>query len=148
MESIIEFETEIANRNEAMEADTISKNGASSKSQKSRRTFFRQVFATKGIILFFLLFFVGISGLIYAEQQQKIMKNYQCKKCRTALKSERQPSSLNCPKGGSHQWHDLGEVGTVTYQCKKCGLLLKSKNQPSSLNCPNGGSHQWNKLTR
>lgn len=74
------------------------------------------------------------------------MKNYQCKKCSTALQSDRTPSTLNCPSGGSHQWTDLGEVGINNYQCKKCGLLVKSKNSPSTLNCPGGGSHQWTKL--
>lgn len=74
------------------------------------------------------------------------MKNFQCKKCATALQSERMPSSFNCPKGGMHQWTDLGEVGLNNYQCKKCGLLLKSKNTPSSFNCPSGGMHQWTKL--
>jgi DNA-directed RNA polymerase subunit RPC12/RpoP len=114
----------------------------------NRRLFLRQVLAAKGIILFFLLFSVGISGLLYAQQQQKTTKNYQCKKCSTVVKSERMPSALNCLKGGMHQWTDLGEVGADSYQCKKCGLVLKSKRQPSSLNCPSGGMHQWNKLNR
>jgi len=74
------------------------------------------------------------------------MKNYQCSKCGTALQSDKTPSTFNCPKGGYHQWTDLGEVGPNNYQCKKCGLLLKSKNTPSASNCPSGGYHQWTKL--
>lgn len=74
------------------------------------------------------------------------MKNYQCKKCGTHITNDKTPSVLNCPKGGHHQWTDLGEVGTTNYQCKKCGLLLKSKNTPSVLNCLSGGHHQWTKL--
>lgn len=74
------------------------------------------------------------------------MKNYQCKKCTTHVKNSTRPSSLNCPSGGSHQWTDLGAVGTDNYQCKKCALLLQSKSRPSSLNCPSGGSHQWTKM--
>ena len=74
------------------------------------------------------------------------MKNYQCKKCGTHVQKESTPSSFNCPEGGSHQWTDLGEVGSTNYQCKKCGLLLQSKNTPSSFNCSEGGSHQWTKL--
>ncbi|MCQ2307416.1 MAG: hypothetical protein MJ000_07625 [Bacteroidales bacterium] len=76
------------------------------------------------------------------------MKNYQCKKCGTLIQSEKTPSSFNCPKGGMHQWQDLGEVGTDTYQCKKCGLIVNSKKTPSSFGCTSGGMHQWNKLNR
>jgi DNA-directed RNA polymerase subunit RPC12/RpoP len=74
------------------------------------------------------------------------MKNFQCKKCRTDLQSDRTPNTINCPSGGSHQWTDLGEVVPANYQCKKCKLLVKSKNTPSTFNCPNEGSHQWCKL--
>ncbi len=76
----------------------------------------------------------------------KKIKNYQCKKCRTALQSDKKPNSLNCPSGNFHQWTDLGEVGPINYQCKKCRLLIKSKSLPSSLNCPSGNFHQWTKL--
>jgi DNA-directed RNA polymerase subunit RPC12/RpoP len=75
------------------------------------------------------------------------MKNFQCKKCGTNLKSDKQPSSLNCPSKGAHTWTDLGEVGSFNYQCKKCALLLQSKSQPSSLNCTSGGAHTWTKLS-
>ncbi len=74
------------------------------------------------------------------------MKNYQCKKCGTALQSNSTPNPNGCPSGGSHTWTNLGEVGTVNYQCKKCALLLKSKSIPSPNGCLKGGSHQWTKL--
>jgi DNA-directed RNA polymerase subunit RPC12/RpoP len=74
------------------------------------------------------------------------MKNYQCKKCRTLVQSERTPSSLNCPSGGTHHWTDLGKTGKTNYQCKKCGTLVQSERTPSSLNCPSGGTHHWTKL--
>jgi len=76
----------------------------------------------------------------------KKLNNYQCKKCRTFLQSDKTPNSLNCPSGHFHQWTNLGEVGNTNYQCKKCGLLIKSKRLPSSLNCPSGHFHQWSKL--
>ena len=75
------------------------------------------------------------------------MKNFQCKKCSTHLKSANQPSSFNCPSGGMHQWTNLGDIGDSNYQCKKCALLLQSKSQPSSFNCPSGSMHQWTKLS-
>jgi len=77
------------------------------------------------------------------------MKNYQCKKCSTHIKSASRPSVSNCPSGGHHQWTDLGEVGSDNYQCKKCSILVQSKNRPSVPNCPSGpsgGHHQWTKL--
>lgn len=74
------------------------------------------------------------------------IKNYQCGKCATIVKSERTPSTLNCRAGSSHQWYNLGEVGQVNYSCKKCGTLLESKRTPSTLGCPAKGSHQWNHL--
>jgi len=74
------------------------------------------------------------------------MKNYLCSKCSTSLQSEKSPAVVNCPKGGHHQWSDLGETGPNNYQCRKCGLLLKSKNSPGVVNCSSGGHHQWSKL--
>ena len=74
------------------------------------------------------------------------MKNYQCKKCSTHLKSASKPSSFNCPDGGMHSLTDLGQVGTDNHQCKKCGLLVQSKSKPSSFNCPSGSMHSWTKL--
>jgi DNA-directed RNA polymerase subunit RPC12/RpoP len=74
------------------------------------------------------------------------MKNYQCKKCSTVIQGNSQPSSLNCPSGGTHSWTNLGDTGDKNYQCKKCGTLLHSSNQPSSLSCPSGGTHSWSKL--
>ena len=35
------------------------------------------------------------------------LKNYQCSKCATVVKTDRSPSSLNCRAGGSHQWNKL-----------------------------------------
>lgn len=74
------------------------------------------------------------------------MRNYQCAKCGVSIKSNTSPSPSGCPKGGFHQWFDLGEVGNDNYQCKKCGTLVQSKSHPSPSGCPNGGFHQWNKL--
>jgi len=74
------------------------------------------------------------------------MKNYQCKKCKTLLQSNSRPSALKCPSGSSHQWHDMGAVGTTTFQCQKCATVVQSKSRPSALNCPSNGSHNWNRL--
>jgi hypothetical protein len=74
------------------------------------------------------------------------MKNYQCGKCAVLIQNAATPSPFNCPKGGNHQWSDLGEVGSVNYQCRKCALLLHSKASPSPFGCTAGGNHQWNKL--
>jgi DNA-directed RNA polymerase subunit RPC12/RpoP len=78
--------------------------------------------------------------------QYATMKNYLCQKCKTHLQNDSQPSAFNCPKGGTHQWTNLGDVGSTNYQCKKCALLVQSKSMPSAFNCPSGGTHQWTKL--
>lgn len=75
------------------------------------------------------------------------MRNYFCKNCRTVIRNAVKPSVFNCPKGGQHQWSDLGEVGATPYQCKKCGILVESKPQPSPYDCPESGTHQWSKLS-
>jgi DNA-directed RNA polymerase subunit RPC12/RpoP len=74
------------------------------------------------------------------------MKNYQCKKCRTLIKKDSSPATVNCPEGGFHQWTNLGDVGPNNYQCRKCSALVETKNTPSTVNCPDGGFHQWTKL--
>jgi DNA-directed RNA polymerase subunit RPC12/RpoP len=94
------------------------------------------------LLLAFVIPFVGYC------HGQSALKNYQCSKCATVVKSDRSPSSLNCRAGGSHQWHNLGGVGQENYCCKKCGTLLESRRSPSTLGCPAKGSHQWNKLGR
>jgi len=74
------------------------------------------------------------------------MKNYQCSKCATHIKKDSTPSYGGCPKGGNHDWKDLGTVGNDNYQCKKCALLVQSKSTPSYGGCPSGGNHDWKKL--
>jgi len=73
-------------------------------------------------------------------------KNYQCKLCGITVQKDSQPSSSGCPKGSSHSWYNLGEVGSNTYQCKQCGTSIKSASSPSSSGCPSGSSHSWYKL--
>lgn len=75
------------------------------------------------------------------------MNNYLCQKCKTSVTNSSTPVSMGCPSGGSHQWYNLGQVGTHDYQCKKCSTHVKSSSTPVSMGCPSGGSHQWNKLT-
>ena len=74
------------------------------------------------------------------------MKNYLCKKCYTHIENSSFPSIGGCPKGGHHEWVDLGEVGNINYQCKKCALLVQSKSLPSIGGCSSGGHHEWKKL--
>jgi predicted nucleic acid-binding Zn-ribbon protein len=74
------------------------------------------------------------------------MNWYQCKKCEALIKQGSSPSSSGCPKGGSHDWSKLAEVGDTNYQCKKCTALIQTKSFPSSSGCPKGGSHDWKKL--
>ena len=74
------------------------------------------------------------------------MKNYQCRKCSTLVQMSTTPSSLKCPAGSSHSWHNVGEVGDKNYQCKKCATLVKTNSTPSSLYCPAGSTHSWHKL--
>ena len=76
------------------------------------------------------------------------LRNYQCKKCGTLVKSTSTPSSLNCPARGSHSWQNLGEMGSENYCCKKCGTWVMNRSTPSSLGCPAGASHSWNHLSR
>ncbi len=84
--------------------------------------------------------------LLFNYPESGVVKNYQCSKCSTLVKSERLPSTLNCRTGGSHQWYYLGEVGQENYNCKKCRTLLESKRIPSTLGCPTKESLQWNHL--
>ena len=74
------------------------------------------------------------------------LRNYQCKKCGTLVRSTSTPSSLNCLAKGSHSWQNLGEMGNENYCCKKCGTWVMSRSRPSSLGCPTGSSHSWNHL--
>lgn len=74
------------------------------------------------------------------------MKNYQCKKCATHIKSSSRPITFNCPSGANHQWTDLGTIGNDNYQCKKCAVVVQTKSHPSSFGCPAGSNHQWTKL--
>ena len=74
------------------------------------------------------------------------LRNYQCKKCGTLVKSTSTPSSLNCPARGSHSWQNLGEMGSENYCCKKCGTWVMSRNSANSLVCPAGYSHSLNHL--
>ena len=97
-------------------------------------------------LLFALGFFMSVE---FMPAMDGGLKNYQCSKCATVVKSDHTPSSLYCrASGGSHQWNNLGEVGMEVYSCKKCGTWLESKRTPSSLGCPAKGSHQWNHLGR
>jgi DNA-directed RNA polymerase subunit RPC12/RpoP len=74
------------------------------------------------------------------------MDNYLCKKCSTLIQSDKNPTSLGCPEGSTHQWTKVAKVGTINYQCKKCATLIKAAAQPTSLGCPEGSTHQWTKL--
>lgn len=74
------------------------------------------------------------------------MKNFQCQKCGTVIKSNGQPNSSGCPEGSLHKWFNLGEVGGRNYQCRKCGIQVQSDGTPNSSGCPSGSLHQWNKL--
>jgi DNA-directed RNA polymerase subunit RPC12/RpoP len=71
------------------------------------------------------------------------MKNFLCAKCSTLIQKDSTPNSTGCPKGNSHSWYTLGDVGEKNYQCKKCSITVKSKNTPTSVGCPSGGSHSW-----
>lgn len=89
-------------------------------------------------LLFALGFFISVEIMPAMDGG---LKNYQCSKCATVVKSDHTPSSLYCrASGGSHQWNNLGEVGMEVYSCKKCGTWLESKRTPSSLGCPAKGS--------
>ena len=96
---------------------------------------------TKSLLLIAMLMIGGLCS-----HNSNGLRNYQCSKCATLVKSERTPSTLNCRADGSHQWHELVEVGQENYNCKKCGTLLENKRSPSTLGCPAKGSHQWNHL--
>lgn len=61
---------------------------------------------TRCLLVIGVILTVGITTQLYSS-----IKNYQCCKCATLVKSERTPSTLNCRADGSHQWHELGEVG-------------------------------------
>lgn len=74
------------------------------------------------------------------------MRNYLCKKCKTLVQVNNSPNTNNCPSGGSHQWTDLGQVGTVNYQCSQCSTTVKSASSPNTNNCPAGSSHRWTRL--
>jgi RNA polymerase sigma factor (sigma-70 family) len=79
-------------------------------------------------------------------KEARIMKNYLCRKCKTVVQKSSQPTSFNCPGGGSHEWTDLGNVGDTNYQCKKCATPVEASGHPASFNCPDGGNHQWTDL--
>lgn len=74
------------------------------------------------------------------------IKNYLCLKCEILVKKDTIPSYSACPKGGNHNWKDLGFYGDNQFLCKKCSLLLKSKSMPNCAGCPKGGNHEWKKL--
>ena len=71
---------------------------------------------------------------------------YQCKNCSTLIKKDSSPSISGCPKGSSHDWKKLAEIGDTNYQCKNCGTLIQAKSSPSISGCPSGSSHNWKKL--
>ncbi|MBQ6534692.1 MAG: hypothetical protein IJI37_05930 [Opitutales bacterium] len=73
-------------------------------------------------------------------------RNYLCKKCASHVCMKSMPASAKCPKGGIHQWHDLGECGTLIYQCAKCSTIVGSKRIPNYAACPSGGLHDWKRL--
>lgn len=75
------------------------------------------------------------------------MKNWQCSKCGVVIQAECRPAPLECQRGGSHAWEDLGNVGSDNYQCAKCGMLIKSESKPVPLYCPQKNhTHDWRKL--
>jgi DNA-directed RNA polymerase subunit RPC12/RpoP len=74
------------------------------------------------------------------------MKNWQCSKCTALVQEDNRPTVFNCPKGSSHNWTDLGNVGSKSWQCSKCAALVKSDSRPSVFNCPQGSSHNWTQL--
>ena len=91
------------------------------------------------------------------KEQKKVreakMKVFICSKCGTVVEKDLTPSSVGCPKGGSHSWHVLSYDGSLTpkpglhpYQCRNCGTLIYSKTTPSSVGCLSGGSHSWIRL--
>jgi len=73
-------------------------------------------------------------------------RNYLCKKCVSLVCMRKSPAYTKCPKGGVHEWTDLGECGANPYQCAKCATLVRSKKTPSYTSCPSGGVHDWKKL--
>ena len=91
------------------------------------------------LLVFFWMFLIPVA----TSESTGELKNYQCKKCGTLIQSDRYPSVLGCPSGGSHQWYELGAVGFENYQCSKCGTHVENQKSPSVLGCPSGGSHQW-----
>lgn len=62
------------------------------------------------------------------------------------MQKESHPTTQNCPKGASHNWITLGEVGAISYQCTKCSTILSSKGNPVAGYCSKGNSHNWRKL--
>ena len=58
-----------------------------------------------------LIITFGVLFCSFISNSGATIKNYQCGKCDTLVKSERTPSTINCRVGGSHQWYELGEVG-------------------------------------
>ena len=74
------------------------------------------------------------------------LKNYLCIKCETLVKKDKYPSFSGCPKGGNHNWKNLGTYGDNQFLCKRCSVFLKSKYIPNCAGCPKAGNHEWKKL--
>lgn len=94
------------------------------------------------LVLLSIIVFITMPSSIKTGGQ----KNYQCTKCGTLIQSDSKPSSLNCRSGGTHQWQDLGAVGTENYQCTKCRIHVESQQKPHTISCTSGGTHQWQDL--
>lgn len=91
-----------------------------------------------------VLIFILISSVAFAITAT--LRNYQCDKCGTVVQDNSTPNTSGCPKGSSHHWSNLGEVGDKNYQCKKCKILVKANATPNTSGCPSGSSHSWSKL--
>jgi hypothetical protein len=71
---------------------------------------------------------------------------FSCSYCGTTITKSTTPNQSSCPKGTSHYWIRLGEVGAYTYQCRDCSLVVNTKSTPSQSGCTNAHSHYWKKL--
>ena len=74
------------------------------------------------------------------------IKWYDCGKYGTTIKSSTYPQSGSCPKGSSHNWTGLGEVGNKNYSCSKCGITIQTNSFPQMGTCPKGSTHSWSSL--
>ncbi|GMO34629.1 MAG: hypothetical protein Ta2B_15060 [Termitinemataceae bacterium] len=74
------------------------------------------------------------------------IRNYQCNKCGTVVKSKSTPSAQGCPSATFHNWCSLGAIGDISYQCNKCGTVVQAQSTPSAQGCPNDTFHNWTKL--